>query len=105
MDEKEKIKFINEELRSALYPTEEDQKHQICRAADNMEIGRLNNEIMYLKAVIEKQNKILGILKNNVVYVPSQIKGVGIYIAIPMFKEDKENKDYFEVKEYLENAK
>ena len=98
MNKKEKIDYINEELKATLYPTEEDQKHQICRAADNMEIARLRAENEHLK-------RILGILKNNVIYVPSQIEGVGIYIAIPFMKENKENKDYFEIKEYLENAK
>ena len=67
MDEKERMKYINEELRSALYPTEEELKHQVSRAADNMEIGRLNNEIKYLKAVIEKQNEILSLLRRNIV--------------------------------------
>ena len=65
MDDKERIKFINEELRSALYPTEEEQKHQISRAADNMEIGRLSRENAYLKEVIRRQNEILEILRKN----------------------------------------
>lgn len=67
MDEKERIKFINEELRSALYPSEEEQKHQISRAADNMEIGRLSRENAYLKEVIRRQNEILEIFRRNIV--------------------------------------
>ena len=65
MDDKKIIDFINEELRSALYPTEEEQKHQISRAADNMEIARLSRENAYLKEVIRRQNEILEILKKS----------------------------------------
>lgn len=65
MEDKKIIDFINEELRSALYPTEEEQKQQISRAADNMEIARLSRENAYLKEVIRRQNEILEILKKN----------------------------------------
>lgn len=65
MEDKKIIDFINEELRSALYPTEEEQKHQISRAADNMEIGRLSRENAYLKEVIRRQNEILEIFRKN----------------------------------------
>lgn len=65
MEDKKIIDFINEELRSALYPTEEEQKHQISRAADNMEIGRLSRENAYLKEVIRRQKEILEIFRKN----------------------------------------
>lgn len=65
MEDKKIIDFINEELRSALYPTEEEQKHQISRAADNMEIDRLQAENRYLKEVIRRQNEILETFRKN----------------------------------------
>lgn len=65
MEDKERIKFINEELEAALHPSEEELKHQISRAADNMEIGRLSRENAYLKEVIKKQNEILEIFRKN----------------------------------------
>ncbi len=54
---------------------------------------------------IKKDLEVLEILKDNIVYVPPQIQGVGIYIVIPFMKENKENKDYFEVKGWLDNGK
>ena len=65
MEDKKIINFINEELRSALHPSEEELKHQISRAADNMEIARLQAENRYLKDVIRRQNEILEIFRKN----------------------------------------
>lgn len=57
MKDEERIKFINEELKAALHPSEEELKHQISRAADNMEIARLQAEN-------KKLNRILKIIKD-----------------------------------------
>lgn len=65
MEDKKIIDFINEELKAALHPSEEELKHQINRAVDNMEIGRLSRENAYLKEVIRRQNEILEILRKN----------------------------------------
>lgn len=65
MEDKKIIDFINEELKAALHPSEEEQKHQISRAADTMEIGRLSRENAYLKEVIRRQNEILEIFRKN----------------------------------------
>lgn len=91
MEDKKIIDFINEELRSALYPTEEEQKHQISRAADNMEIGRLQAENRYLKEVIKKQNEILEIFRKNA-YV--------YYDEIDIEINDQ-NEDFGTIKEWM----
>lgn len=63
MEDKDIIDFMNKEMKKALYPNEEEMKEQICKAADNMEIGRLQAENKYLKEVIKKQNEILEIFR------------------------------------------
>ena len=56
--------------------------------------------------IIEKDLEILEILKKYIVYVPSQISGAGIHIAIPETKDIGNkidvNKDCFIVKEWLD---
>ena len=65
MEDKDIIEFMNKEMKKALYPTEEEQKEQICRATDTMEIARLSRENAYLKEVIRRQNEILEIFRKN----------------------------------------
>lgn len=89
MEDKKIIDFINEELRSALYPTEEELKHQVSRAVDNMEIGRLQAENRYLKEVIRRQNEILEIFRKNA-YVYLDEIDITITDKDEHFKEIKE---------------
>ena len=89
MEDKKIIDFINEELRSALYPTEEELKHQINRAADNMEIVRLSRENAYLKEVIRRQNEILETFRKKA-YVYEDEIDITITDKDEHFKEIKE---------------
>ena len=60
------IKEFEETMYKALYPNEEEMKEQINKASYLEELHRLSRESAYLKEVIKKQNKILGVLRRNI---------------------------------------